>query len=164
MRKQLDGKIYLQKLQTFAYVSLGFPLLLFIYIYLESSVDQLVELIPAKYHISMLMALAFLSVALLYWNQRMFSSNLAQTKGTSELRAKLRFYQLASNRRFAIYGVCSLLICIGFYLTNFQPFAALFGIMLVLFSIHNPNTRRIVKDLQLKDRNKEIILKGLDVP
>jgi len=164
MRNPLNGKNYLQKLQTFAYLSLGIPLLFFIYIYLESSVDQLVEIIPSNYHISIFIPFLILSFSLIYWSQKKFKNNIEQSLAKSELREKLRLYQLANNNRFLIYGACSMMICIGFYLTDFQAFAALYGIMLVLFSIHNPNTRRIVNDLRLKNKDKEIILHGLDIP
>ena len=164
MKDQLDGKTYLQKLQTFAYLSLGIPLLFFIYIYLESSIDQLVEIIPSRYHVSLLVPFVVLVLLLLYWNQKKYKSSMLLTLQKPELREKLRLYQQASNMRFFIYGICSLKISIGFYLTDFEPFAALFGIMLVLFSIHNPNTRRIVRDLKLKDKYREIILNGLEIP
>ena len=88
--------------------------------------------------------------------------NNAQT--TNDLREKLTIYQKASNTRFYVYGLSALLTTFGFFLTNYQPFAGLFGIMIVLFSINNPNARKIVVDLKLKKSDKEIILKGLDIP
>ena len=61
------------------------------------------------------------------------------------------------------FGLCALLITIGFYLTNFQPFAALFGLMIVLFSIYNPSSRRIFQELKLRDEEKNIIMNGEDI-
>lgn len=87
-----------------------------------------------------------------------------QARSKPELSEMLKIYQTANNNRFIVYGISAMMISIGFYLTDFQPFAALFGIMVVLFSINNPNTRRIVNELRLKDKNKEIILDGLDIP
>ncbi len=81
-----------------------------------------------------------------------------------KLSEKLNIYRKASNTRFVVYGTSAFLICIGFYMTNFQAFAVLFGIMIVLFSINNPNARKIVNDLKLRDQEKEIILNGLDIP
>jgi len=164
MRNQLNGKMYLQKLQTTAYLSLGIPLLFFIYIYLESSVDQLTETIPSEYHLSILIPILILSIAFLYWSHKKYKYNIEQSFTKTELKEKLKLYQIASNTRFLVYGACAIMICIGFYLTNYQPFAALYGIMLVLFSINNPNTRKIVGELKLKDQNKEIIYKGSDIP
>jgi hypothetical protein len=36
--------------------------------------------------------------------------------------------------------------------------------MIVLFSINNPNARKVVKDLKLLENDKDIILRGLDIP
>jgi len=164
MQNELNGKIYLQKLQTFAYLCLGVPLIFFIYIYLESSVDGLEEIIPSQYHLAILFPLAIACVAILYLNQKKFKANVEQYSNKPGLRAKLEHYQQANNSRFLTYGICALMIGTAFFLTNFQPFAAFFGIMLVLFSIYNPNAKRIVQDLRLKGREKEIILNGLDIP
>ncbi len=76
---------------------------------------------------------------------------------------KLQLYKNASNTRFLFYGISTSLITIGFYLTNFKPFAVMFGVMIVLFSINNPNARKIVTALKLKEEEKKIILTGLEI-
>jgi hypothetical protein len=81
----------------------------------------------------------------------------------SHLKEKLTDYQKASNARFVYYGLSTFLITIGFYLTNLQPFAALFGVMLVLFSINNPSSRKIVIDLKLKGDEKKAILSDEEI-
>ena len=164
MSQQLTGKTYLQKLQTFAYVCLGLPLLFFIYLYLESSVERLVPLINQEQILYLFTPLLIVSIFLVYTANKKFKSiNNSAILETDFLR-KLTTYQKASNTRFFYYGISTLLITIGFYITNFQPLAALFGIMIVLFSINNPNQRKIVRDLKLKDPEKTIILKGLEIP
>ena len=164
MSAQLNARTYLQKLQTIAYLSLGAPLLFFIYIYLESSVDQLEEIIASEYHMAVFLFVLLTSLAVIYWSMKKYKNFIKDSLVVSDLKEKLNIYQLANKNRFIIYGVSAMLISIGFYLTNFQPFAALFGIMIVLFSFNNPNTRRIVGDLKLKNKDKEIILDGLDIP
>ena len=164
MQNDLDGKNYLQKLQTFAYLSLGVPLIFFIYIYLESSVDGLEEIIPSQYHVTILVPVLIVCLPLLYWNLKKFKRSVEQSSEKTKLRDKLKLYQLANNSRFLTYAICAMVICIAFFLTNFQAFAALYGIMLVLFSINNPSARRIVQDLKLKGKEKEIVLNGLQIP
>ncbi len=39
----------------------------------------------------------------------------------------------------------------------------MFGVMIVLFSINNPNARKIVTALKLKEEEKKIILTGLEI-
>jgi len=164
MNAQLDGKIYLQKLQTVAYLCLGVPLIFFIYLYLESSVDHLDEIIPSNYHLVLLIPILLICLIIIFWGRKKFTLAIEQAQSKSDLKEKLNLYRLANNYRFIIYGLSALLITFGFYLTNYQPFAALFGIMIVLFSINNPSTKKIVSDLNLKKSEKDIILKGLDIP
>ncbi len=164
MSQQLTGKTYLQKLQTFAYVCLGIPLLFFIYLYLESSVERLVPLISEEQILYLFFPLLIVSILLVYAANKKFKSINSSAILETDFLRKLIAYQKANNTRFLYYGISTLLITIGFYITNFQPLAALFGIMIVLFSINNPNQRKIVKDLKLKDPEKTIILKGLEIP
>lgn len=164
MGQQLNGRTYLQKLQTVAYLCIGIPLLFFIYVYLESSVDQLEEIIPSNYHLSILFSLTFICLIIIYWSIKKYRFLINQSYSTLVLREKLALYQEANNNRFIIYGISAMMISIGFYLTNFQPFAALFGIIVVLFSINNPNARKIVTELKLRNKDKEIIYNGLEIP
>ncbi|MCG8309673.1 MAG: hypothetical protein MI975_19920 [Cytophagales bacterium] len=164
MHNQLDTKNYVQRLQTIAYLNLGAPLIPFIYLYLESSVDELEEIIQAEYHAVTLIPIVILCLMIIYRGIRKHRSMLEKARLGKELKEKLILYRKANNYRFFTYGLSSILITIGFYLTNFQAFAALFGIMIVLFSINNPNTRKIVNDLKLKNSDKQIILNGLEIP
>ena len=163
MAESLNSKTYLQRLQTVAYLYLGAPLVLFIYAYLESSVDELEEIVPFEYHLAVLFPIVLLCSILMYahWKQhRLLTHQISMKPGLPE---KLALYKSANNRRFMYFGLCALLITIGFYLTNFQPFAALFGLMIVLFSIYNPSSRRIVQELKLRDEEKKIIMNGEDI-
>lgn len=164
MSQQQTGKIYIQKLQTFAYACLGFPLLFFIYLYLESSVDQLEPKVSEDYHLYIFFALLLLAVLLIILSFKKYQFARASARLKPDFKEKLYFYRKGSNQRFLLYGISTTIITFGFYLTNYQPFAALFGIMIVLFSINNPNDRKIVRELKLKDDEKTIILTGLDIP
>lgn len=164
MSEQLTGKTYLQKLQTFAYLCLGTPLIFFIYLYLESSVDELIPKIEEVYNPYLFLPSGIICVALIYFNFKSYNSTLEDARSKKKLKEKLSIYRTASNRRFIVFGICSGILAAGFYLTNFQAFAALFAIMIVLFSIYNPSSRRIVNDLRLKDEEKKVILSGLKIP
>lgn len=164
MSTQQNGKTYIQKIQTTAYLCLGIPLLFFIYLYLESSVDRLEEIVPSIYHLYILLPTVLICVFLIYWGMKKYRFLINESFSRSALREKLNLYQTANTYRFVTYGVSALLISFGFYLTNDQPFAALFAIMIVLFSINNPNSRKIITELKLNKSEKEIILNGLDIP
>ena len=164
MALPLDGKLYLQKLQTFAYLCLGLPLLFFIYLYLESSVDQLTGLIAEDHHMGFLIVMTIVGILIIFVGIKKRRQLLEEAMQKEKLVEKLKIYRLSNNLRFLSYGLSSSIVTIGFYLTNFQAFAALFGIMIVLFSIHNPNSRKIVTDLKLKGSEKEILINGLEIP
>lgn len=163
MEKQLNGKTYVRHIQNVAYLCLGIPLLFFIYLYLESSVDQLEAKIPEEYQLMLFIPFLLLSAGMIIWGMRKYRAKVAGAIEAGDLKEKLTIYQKGSMMRFLVYGISSLLITFGFYLTDFQAFAALFGIMLVLFSINNPNAGKIAGELKLKNHDKEVILKGLDI-
>lgn len=164
MRPQETGKTYIQKLQTFAYMCLGFPLLFFIYVYLESSAEMLEPMIAPEYNLYVFVPMFTMALFLIYLSIRNYKALRLEATKKTDFKEKLKLYQKASNTRFLYYGTCTLCITIGFFITNYQPFAALFGIMIVMFSIHNPNARKIAGELKLKGDEKSIILSGLDIP
>lgn len=163
MSQQQTGKTYLQKLQTFAYICLGFPLLFFIYVYLESSVDQLIPLVNPDYNLIIFIPSFILALLLILYGRKQYSSLKNEAIDKPSLKQKLLHYQKANNVRFLFYGMSTLLITIGFFLTNYQAFAALFGIMLVLFSINNPNQKKIITELKLKGDEREVIITGSEI-
>lgn len=163
MQSNLSGRTYLQKLQTFTYGTLALPLLLFIYLYLESSVDRLEALLPAEYHLFAFIPTLFVCSIQLVWTTRKFESMRKEAISQTSFVKKLTLYQKANQFRFINYAIAATLSTIGFYFTNFQPFAVLFTIMIVLFSISNPTARRIVNELRLKGQEKQIILSGSEI-
>lgn len=164
MSEIINGKEYIRKLINIAYLSIGIPLLFFIYAYLESSAETLNALIDEKYNVMVLVFVLVISLVLIVLGHKKHKTLLLEARQKDLLKEKLILYQKGSTIRFVAYSISSLLISIVFFLTDFQPFAALFGLMIVLFSINNPNARKIVIDLHLKEEDRNIILKGLDLP
>jgi hypothetical protein len=163
MGNQLTGRSYLQKLQTFAYGTLALPLLFFIYLYLESSVDRLESLVSQDTHTLIFIPALLICAFLFFLSWKKFKILKGTAVAKERFKEKLEIYRKANNFRFVIYGAIAGLCTLGFYLTNYQPFAALFGIMIVLFSINNPTARKIVSDLKLKDKEKQTILTGIEI-
>jgi hypothetical protein len=163
MNPKETGKTYLQKLQTFAYLCLGVPLLFFIYIYLESSVDRLEPVFDPGYNWYIFIPTFSLALFLIFFGGSRYNSAREMAMNQANFKDKLKVYQNASNTRFLFYGISTSFITLGFYFTNFKPFAVMFGFMIVLFSINNPSARKIVGALKLKDEEKKIILAGLEI-
>ena len=164
MSEQLNGKEYIRKLKIIAHLNIGIPLLFFIYVYLESTAEKLNPLIAEEFKMTVFIPICLTGLVLIIIGHKKYNQNISAAGEKEKLPEKLNCYKKGTTIRFISYSISALLISIGFYLTDFQPFAALFGIMIVLFSINNPTARKAVIDLRLKDKDKEIILKGLDLP
>ncbi len=164
MSKILNSKEYIRKLINIAYLSIGIPLLFFIYVYLESTSESLVPMVDQEYQLMLFIPIFIISTILIIWGHKRFSLHISEAKKMDALSGKLARYQIGTTQRFVSYSISSMLISIGFFLTDFQVFAALFGIMIVLFSINNPNARKTVIDLKLKGDEKNTVLMGLDFP
>jgi len=163
MSTQLNGKEYIRKLVNINSLSAGIPLLFFIWVYLESSSEQLIPLVDEASTMILFIPILIICALLAVYGMKIFRNQISKASNSDLLLTKLDLYMKGAMYRSVAYSIASILISIGFFLTDFQVFPALFGIMIILFSIANPNARRIVNDLKLRDRNKEIILKGLDI-
>lgn len=163
MQKLTSGRLYLQNLQLIAYGSLAIPLVTFIYLYLESSIDRLEARLDENYHGWLFLVFFLFGGIVVFRINVAFKKLKTEAFEKTEFTEKLSIYQQANKILFIGYAAITAFFTLGFYLTNFQPFAATFGFMIVLFSINNPTAGRIVKDLKLKDREKEIIMKGEEI-
>lgn len=163
MSPQLNGKEYIRKLVNINSLSAVVPLLFFIWVYLESSSEQLIPLVDKESTMIVFIPILIICTLVTIYGMKIFRSQLSKASDSDLLSTKLDLYMKGAMYRSISYSIASMLISIGFFLTDFQVFPALFGITIILFSFANPNARRIVNDLKLRDRNKEIILKGLNV-
>ncbi len=164
MTEILNGKEYVRKLINIAYLSIGIPLLFFAWVYLESNAETLVPKVAENHELILFIPVLVISLALIFFGHKKHKHFTKIAREEEYLTNKLNVYQKGTTFRFVFYSISSLLISLGFFLTDFQPFAALFGIMIVLFSMNNPNARKVAGDLQLKDDYRKIILEGLDLP
>ena len=164
MSSDLTGRTYLQHLQTVAYGALALPLLLFIYLYLESSVDRLEALVPENFIVLIFVPTFIICGLIVFRINRSFKLLKTQAISREQFREKLNLYKKANYILFIGYAIAAVICTLGFYVTNYQAFAAVFGIMLVLFSINNPTAGRIVNDLRLKDQEKLCIMNGSQIP
>ena len=164
MNEQYTGKSYVRTLQNIAFMSQGLPVMAFIYVYLESSNQNLMVYIPEMYHTMFFTLLMIVCTMMIYWSYKNYQNLIHEALAEERFTERLKIYKKATTTRYIVYGISAALITIGMYLTSYQPFGALFGVMIVFLSWHNPNARRIVKELKLKGHEKEVILQGLEIP
>jgi hypothetical protein len=162
MDKLLNGKEYVRKLVSISYVSIGGPLLVFVWIYLEVLSDRLEPVILSNYHPFVLGAVILVSLLFGLYGYDRGKKLLREARAADTLVNKLMVYKKKTRLQHVIYGVISALIAIGFYLTGYAPFEFLFFVMIFLVSIHQPNANRTVRELALKDAEKDVLTRGLD--
>lgn len=160
MNKVKDAREYVRSLVNIAYIGLGIPLLIFIWVYLESSSEKLVPVFTGDVSMVILMICGVMSIALFWWGRIKFSVFRNKARALQPLTEQLSLYKKAILYRFISYALMATLVTVGYFLTDFAPFEALFGGMIVLFSIHNPTARSVVSDLKLQGEDKTIVLKG----
>ncbi len=164
MPEILSGKEYVRKLINIAYLNIGIPLLFFAWVYLESNAETLIPKVAENQRLILFIPIVVTSLVFILFGHKKHSYFTKKARKEEDFVNKLVIYQKATTHRFIFYSISSLLITFGFFMTDFQPFAALFGIMIVLFSINHPNAKKVADDLRLKDDNRKIILEGLDLP
>jgi len=162
MDKLLNGKEYVRKLISITYVSIVGPLLVFVWIYLEVLSDRLVPLVESSYHPYVLATVVVLSLLLGTYSYKKGKKYLSEARDADKLVSKLTLYKKKVSLQHVMYGVISGFIAIGFYLTGYAPFEFLFFVMIFLVSIHQPNAIKTVRDLGLKDAERDILTRGLD--
>lgn len=162
MDKLLNGKVYLRKLVSISYGSIAVPLLVFVWVYLEVLSDRLEPVIEENSHPYVLGLVVFLSLLSGAYSHIRGKKLLEKARTADTLMIKLKIYKKKIGLQHAMYGVISAFITIGFYLTGYAPFEFLFFIMIFLVSIHQPNATRTVRDLGLKDAEKDVLTRGLD--
>jgi len=162
MDKQLNGKEYVRKLVGISYMSIAGPLLVFVWIYLEVLSDRLEPVVESNYHPYVLGVVVMLSLLLGAYSYLKGKKFLSEANSADTLVPKLTAYKKKISLQHAMYGVISGLIAIGFYLTGYAPFEFLFFIIIFLVSIHQPNAAKTVRDLGLKNAEKDVLTRGLD--
>lgn len=162
MNQERNGKEYIRKLLTLVYLSIAGPLLFFVWVYLEVSAGLLEPKIPANYHLPAFLLAVGLMIVVGVLGYIKIRALTREASKQETLYAKLTLYKKAVSWQFMIYSVAAGLVAIGLYLTGYQPFEFLFFIILFLLSINHPNALKTVRDLQLKDQEKDVLTRGLD--
>lgn len=157
--KYKNSREYLRALINRAYLSISLPFVLFGWLYLESTADNLYPQIPEN----MILLTSFLVFFLMFilviigYIQSSRLLRLAQTK--AYLNEKILLHQEAITRKFIYFSIAALVISIGLYITANELISVLFAGMIIIFSINNPTLRSIVRDLQLRNEEKDTVLK-----
>jgi hypothetical protein len=88
----------------------------------------------------------------------LFSKGLKATRKLESLGSKLDRYFIFSIMRFALIISGSLVLAVGFYLTENQFFTIIFGVNVFALILFWPTPSKTCTDLQLKGDEKTLVL------
>ena len=114
MSELLNAKEYIRKLVNIAYINVGIPLLFFIWVYLESSSEQLIPLIGSEYKLTVFIPVLLICLIIIILGVRKFKLQLLLCSARDRLADKLIMYQKGVTIRYIGYSISALLITIGF--------------------------------------------------
>lgn len=154
-----SSRDYLRHLINVAFMSISIPLPLFAWLYLEYSAGDLDPLLAGNRIIMIEIGFSVLIAALLVYAHSTVNTAIAGARARHTLPDKLTGLRNALVRRYIFFAFITLLVVIGFVLTTSEVMVAWFAVMILLYSIQNPSVHAIVRQLRLKDREKEMILK-----
>ncbi len=148
-------KIYKQtELLSMIVMLMALPIFGIIYLFFESG-KKLVEVPEIPDYLIWLLALV--CAAGLTFQYFRFSQKIKLTFQKNELVEKVKIYCQATNQRYLILFVVSLISSIGLLLSRNPIFTLSFAIALVFFSVAKPTPDRMARLMKLKKEEKELI-------
>jgi MFS family permease len=155
-----SSRDYLRELIRISFLSISIPLILFGWLYLEHSAGNLAPYVEDQLVAPVFLITMVLMSAIVYGGHVLLTKRLKDLDSASPLEHRLSVYKKVILIRFASYGLATLLVIAGFVVTASEMLLIPFAIMIILYSIYNPSLRGIVRELRLKDKEKETILKN----
>jgi protein-S-isoprenylcysteine O-methyltransferase Ste14 len=148
-------KIYKQTEQRSTIVMLvALPVFGIIYLFFESG-KKLME-VPEISELLVWVLASICAVGLIF-QYFLFSQKIRLTFLKEELLEKVKIYSQATNQRYLILLLTSLISSIGLLLSKNPVFTLLFAIVLVFFSLAKPTPDRLARLMKLKKEDRELI-------
>jgi protein-S-isoprenylcysteine O-methyltransferase Ste14 len=148
-------KIYKQTEQRSTIVMLvALPVFGIIYLFFESG-KKLME-VPEISELLVWVLASICAVGLIF-QYFLFSQKIRLTFLKEELLEKVKIYSQATNQRYLILLLTSLISSMGLLLSKNPVFTLLFAIVLVFFSLAKPTPDRLARLMKLKKEDRELI-------
>lgn len=156
----LDTGAYFERLNTIFHSIVAIPLLVFIFINLESRAGRLDPFIEDGSVLWAVMALLGLAWGLnLFMALKRYRQDLSEIRREPALSIRLDRFSKIALRRFVFFELSSVMAVIGLFLTQQTYFAILYIGSLIMVSLNRPSPRGVGKALDLKKEEQEILLK-----
>lgn len=151
---------YFYKLHNRLYGIILFPFLVFVALYWQLQQGNIEG--PFRYNelYTNYMLIFFSFILAIDWimSAFLFSKGLKAARGLESLGSKLDRYFTFSIFRFSLIISGSLVLAVGFYLTENQLFTIIFGVNVAVLLLSWPTPSRTCNDLQLKGDEKTLVL------
>ncbi len=158
------GEFY-NKLNLFFHLLIAGPLLVFVFLYLESNAGDGRELLVQgematvlRYSLPMII---ILSAAMSFV---MFKRSLQVARNEVGLQNKLSHYFRYSFVKYGMIEFSSIAAVLGLYLTDELIYTVLYVALLMLLSVSRPTVYRICRELKLDGKEKDIVLHKKEMP
>ncbi len=159
-----NARTFIHKLRNRAHITLAAPLLLFFWLYLEWSSNQLRGLPLQASYINIVEILGLMSgIIVLGWGIYKHKILIKMSQMQPLLSEKLEKYKDAKHIIFIALPVAALLSSAAFYVTANIVFAVLFSVVLIMYSVYNPSEQRLMMDIKADETEREIIKNGIDI-
>lgn len=79
-----------------------------------------------------------------------------------ELDHKLDVFRAASLQKYMLLTASTVLVVIGFYLSAEEFYGALYGLMIIIFSVHRPTPERFGRDMRLKKEERKAVREAIN--
>jgi len=157
-----NSKEFKRKLMNVAYISIGLPMVLFLWLFLEMNHGDLAPKVMPPYEYLVIIFCGVSVGALIWMASKIFKSGIKLARNEPELKEKLIIYEKISNQKFIHLMIASFITAAGLFLCANEVFGIIYAVLIIIFSLGNPTREKIVQDLRLNRSHKEVILKGMD--
>ncbi len=156
-------KEFFYKLNTIGFILLLLPLVLFVYLYFHALTTEPAIVDEDQQTVLFLVLCAVAAVALtivhLLWRQR-----VRRLKTLNELAIKMDGFFVLVVMRNGAYAAGSLIMAMGFYLTEFVFFTGAFLILMLALITQWPTPGAFCKVFNLRGLERDMVLNDRDLP
>ena len=150
---------YYIRLNLVFHAILAAPLLLFIYIYLETENGTMEPPISEAKNLGFLqLSITLVTAVFVFLAFSWYRTRINQVSPKDVLVEKLERYSKIGLVQYILFGLASFVTVLGLYLTGKGWYTGLYVIVLMLMSINRPTLKKISDDLQLKGEERQIVL------
>lgn len=148
-------KEFWQKIILFAYLSIGFPLLAFFFLYFEWEADHLTPYFSGDY--VTIIAGLFMTASIYFAAEalRRASTLKKEARKQASIQKKLNIYLDGATQKYKYLFFSSVTVTASFYLTSLIIFPMAFAVLIIIYSIGAPTLPNLAHDLGLKEKQRK---------